>query len=76
MVLYLLEMEPGRLDANHNVCLTDNYNNRRIVYISLDVSTAWDSNVRRSREMTEMGRDVQTIVDCGYVLRATLCLHK
>lgn len=63
-------MEPGRLDANHNVCLTDNYNNRLIVYISLDVSTTWDSNVRRSREVTEKGSDVRTIVDCGSGLSA------
>ena len=76
MVLYLLETEQGRLDANHNVCLTDNYNNRRIVYISLDVSATWDSNVRRSREVTEKGSDVLAIVDCGCVLRVTRCLHR
>ena len=70
MVLYLLETELDLLDVNHNVCLTDNYNNRRIVYISLDVSTAWDSNVRRSREATEKGSDVLAIVDCGDGLSA------
>ena len=35
-----------------------------------------NSNVRRSREVTEKGSDVQAIVDCGCVLRVTLCLHK
>ena len=63
-------MEQGRLDANHNVCLTDNYNNRQIVYISLDVSATWDSYVRRSREVTEKGSDVRAIVDCGDGLSA------
>ena len=70
MVLYLLETELDLLDVKHNVCLTDNYNNRRIVYISLDVSTAWDSNVRRSREVTEKGSDVQTTKGCGGGLSA------
>ena len=29
-----------------------------------------DSNVRRSREVTEKGRDVRTIADCGSGLSA------